>query len=123
MPQLIEVKLIINESLETFGIYDSGSNVSLINSKLLKLKNENLNLEKNVNLTTINGVRKSNGIVKLKLKIFEIEDEMNVFLIDEQNFNYDFLIVLDIINKFKLTQNVDLKIIQKVPDLYKKNFF
>lgn len=38
---------------------------------------------------------------------------MNVFIIDNENFNYDFLIGLDIIENFKLIQTEDLRIIQK----------
>lgn len=57
MTPLINVKLILNDKLEVNGVYDSGSNVSLINSKLLKLKGEGNNLNE-ANLVTINGVKK-----------------------------------------------------------------
>lgn len=40
---LITVKLLLNDTLEIFGIYDSGSNVSLINSKLVKIKDNRVN--------------------------------------------------------------------------------
>lgn len=96
------------------GIYDSGSNVSLINSKLLSQKNNlNNNNYNQANLKTINGVKKSIGIVLLKIKIFDIEQYINVFVIDEQNFEYDFLIGLDCIKLFQLIQNETLTITQK----------
>ena len=77
-------------------MYNSRSNVSLINSKLLKLKNKKNSIDKE-NLVTINGVKKTSGLTKLKIKIFEIEENVNVYIIDKPNFRYDFLIGLDMI--------------------------
>ena len=65
-----------------------------------------------VNLKTINGAKKTKGMITLKIKIYNIEKEMNVFVIDNENFNYEFLIGLDCIKEFKLIQNEDLKITQ-----------
>ncbi|KAK7871567.1 hypothetical protein R5R35_010364 [Gryllus longicercus] len=65
-----------------------------------------------VNLKTINGAKKTKGMITLKIKIYNIEKEMNVFIIDNENFNYEFLIGLDCIKEFKLIQNEDLKITQ-----------
>lgn len=64
------------------------------------------------NLKTINGEKKTKGIVKLKIKIYDIEREMNIFVIDNENFHYDFLIGLDCIKEFRLIQNEKLHIIQ-----------
>ena len=118
MTPLINVKLLINDTLAIDGIYDSGSNVSLINSKLLKLKGKGNSLNE-ANLVTINGVKKASGLTNLKIKIFQIEKNVKVYIIDEQNFKYDFLIGLDMIKKFKLIQNEDLKITQKL-NLYEE---
>lgn len=112
MTPLINIKLLLNDTLEIYGVYDSGSNVSLINSKLLKLKGKGNSLNE-ASLVTINGVKKTSGLTNIKIKIFEIEENVEVYIIDEQNFKYDFLIGLDIIMKFKLIQNEDLKITQK----------
>lgn len=49
----------------------------------------------------------------IKIKTFEIEKTVNVYIIDKEDFNYDFLIGLDIIEKFNLIQNENLKITQK----------
>lgn len=49
----------------------------------------------------------------LKIKIFELEKDVDVYIIDEKNFKYEFLIGLDIIKSFKLIQNEDLSITQK----------
>jgi len=105
--------LLLNDTVETFGIYDSGSNVSLVNSRLIKFKNEKTKDVKSANLTTINGVKKTNGMVTIKIKIFEIEKQVNIFVIDSENFKYDFLLGLNMIKKFKLIQNENLEITKK----------
>jgi len=112
VPPLIKIKLLLNDTLEISGIYDSGSNVSLINAKLLKKKQKEKNERQVVNLRTINGVKKTNGMVTLKIKIYNIEKTMDIFVVENENFNYDFLIGLDCIKKFKLIQNEDLRITQ-----------
>lgn len=119
MPPLIKTRLVLNGDLEIYGIYDSGSNVSLINSRLLKIKNNNNGISGNTNLRTINGVKKATGRINLNIKIFNIEKKISVFVIDEENFNYDFLIGLDCIKNFYLTQNENLEIKQNLPQ--KKN--
>lgn len=113
MPPLIKIKLLINDTLETSGIYDSGSNVSLINSRLLSLKRIP-SYNKSAGLKTINGVKKSIGTVNLKIKIFDVEKHVNIFVIDEDNFDYDFLVGLDCIQIFYLTQNENLNITQNI---------
>ena len=47
MPPLIELNIKLNDVLEIPAIYDPGSNVSLINSKLVQLKSKDNNIEKN----------------------------------------------------------------------------
>lgn len=39
---LIKVKLLVENKLEIQGTYDSGSQVSLINSRLIKIKGEKM---------------------------------------------------------------------------------
>lgn len=112
MTPLIKVKLLLNDILQIYGIYDSGSNVSLINSNLLKLKGKRNNMNE-ANLVTINGVQKTSGLINVKIKIFDMEKNVDVYIIEGKNFKYDFLIGLDLIKNFKLMQNEDLEIIQK----------
>jgi len=64
-------------------------------------------------LVTINGVKKTSRLTTLKIKIFALEDSADVYIIDKEHFKYDFLIGLDLIKKFKLIQNEELKITQK----------
>ena len=108
---LIKIKLLIEDKLEVSGVYDSGSQISLINSRLIKVKEkiENVNT---AYMKTVNGVKKTDGLITIKIKIFEIEEEMDVYIIKEEDFD-DFIIGLDMIKKFRLTQNENLKIEQK----------
>jgi len=71
-------------------------------------------------LITINGVKKSSGLANLKIRIFDIEEKTNVVIVDDENFKYDFLIGLDMITKFKLCQDENLNITQKVDNKEKK---
>lgn len=111
---MIKIKVLLNDTLEVNGIYDSGSNVSLINSRLLKTKKKQISNTGNTNLKTINGVKKADGLISVKTKIFNMENMMDVFVINSKYFNYDFLIGLDCIKKFKLCQNEKLEIKQKI---------
>lgn len=111
---MIKVKVLLNDTLEVNGIYDSGSNVSLINSRLLKKKRKQISNTSNTNLKTINGVKKADGLITVKTKIFNIENMMDIFVINSKDFNYDFLIGLDCIKKFKLCQNEKLEIKQRI---------
>lgn len=97
--------------METVGIYDSGANASLINSKLVKLRTEAKKDVKNTSLLTINGVKKTKGMINIKIKIFEIEENVDVYIVDD--LEYEFLIGLNMIKQFKLIQNEDLRITQK----------
>lgn len=56
---------------------------------------------------------KTIGLTSIKIKILEIEETVDVYIIDGEEFKYDFLIGLDIIQKFKLVQDENLKITQK----------
>lgn len=93
------------------GIYDSGSQISLINSRLIKVKEK----KDNVNVAymkTVNGVKKTDGLITIKIKIFDLEEDVDVYVVQNEDFD-DFIIGLDMIKKFKLTQNEDLQIEQK----------
>lgn len=74
MPPLIKINLLLNDTIEVTGIYDSGSNVSLINAKLLNIQKEEKSTNKTqiVNLKTINGEQKTKGMVTLKIKIYDM---------------------------------------------------
>lgn len=108
---MIKIKVLLEDKLEINGTYDSGSQVSLINSKLITIKNTTEDKNK-IFLKTINGVTQTKGLVNIKIKIFNIEKYIDVFIVERNDFE-DFLIGLDIIKKFKLSQDENLHISQK----------
>lgn len=54
-------------------------------------------------------------MITIKIKIFDIEEKVDVYIIEDEDYE-DFLIGLDMIEKFRLIQNADLKI-EQVPKL------
>lgn len=111
---MIKVKILLEGKLEVNGTYDPGSQVSLINSKLVKLKQQTEDVNK-IYLKTVNGVTQTKGLVTIKVKIFEKEEFIDVFIVERNDFE-DFLIGLDIIKKFKLIQNENLEVLQKTEE-------
>lgn len=97
------------------AIYDSGSNISLINSKILhKIKSTLLHSRQL--FRTISGVQETSSLVRLPVKIHKIEHELSCHVIKNDHFSYDLLLGLDAIKAFRLTQNEDLQILQQVGD-------
>lgn len=105
---LIKVKVVLEDKLEVQGTYDPGSQVSLINAKLVRIKEKKNDVNK-IYLKSVNGVGTTKGLITIKVKIFDIEKEMDVYIIEEE----DFIIGLDMIKLFKLTENEKLEISQK----------
>lgn len=93
------------------GVYDPGSQISLINARLVKIINGKNDVNE-ISLRTISGVKKTSGLVTIRIKVFEIEEEMDVYIVENEDFD-DFMIGLDMIKKFRLTQNENLQIEQK----------
>lgn len=108
---MIKVKILLEGKLKVNETYDPGSQVSLINSKLVKIKKKTEDMNK-IFLKTVNGVTQTKGLVIIKVKIFEKEEYIDVFIVERDDFE-DFLIGLDIIKKFKLIQDENLQISQK----------
>jgi len=59
-------------------------------------------------------VNETDGIITIKIRILDLEKEVDVFVINNKNFKHDFLIGLDLIKKFKLSQDENLRICQKI---------
>jgi len=94
------------------GTYDPGSQVSLINSKWIKIKNIREDVNK-IFLKFVNGVNHTNGLVRIRIKIFNIEKEVDIYVVERENFE-DFIIGLDLIPMFKLKLNENLEVSQKI---------
>lgn len=103
--------MLLANKIELDGTYDSGSQISLINAKLIKTMGTNNDANK-IFMKTVNGVKSTDGLVTMRIKIFEIEEEVDVFIIEKEDFE-DFIIGLDMIKKFKLIQDENLNITQK----------
>ena len=101
------------------GIYDSGSNVTVINSKLIKLKNKETDQQSST-LKSINGRGKTDGLVTLKAKILDEEKNINAFILDSKDFDNDMILGLDTIKKFGLTHDGNLNI-KKLKENIKDN--
>lgn len=65
------------------------------------------------NIKGVAGIAKAEGTVTLKIKICSIESNFSFFIIKNKTFKEDLLLGLDLIKKFRLCQNENLKITQK----------
>ena len=65
---------------------------------------------------TISGKDFMNSWAKLRMKIKKIEKEINVYVVCNDNFTYDLILGLDTIREFKLKQDENLRVSQKVDD-------
>jgi len=112
---LITVNVLVDKKKIVKGVYDSGSNITLINQKIVdELKTKLMN-DHNL-FRTISGVNFTNRRAKIPMKINKIEEILDVYVVKNNNFSYDLLLGLDAIKKFKLIQNENLEILQKVDD-------
>lgn len=71
-------------------------------------------------MKTISVLSITKGLTKIKLRIFNIEKEIDVFIVENEDF-HDFLIGLDTIKEFRLRQNENLIISQR-EDIVEINF-
>ena len=65
---------------------------------------------------TISGRDFTNSGAKLRMKINKVEKEINVYIAHNDNFTYDLILGLDAIREFKLKQDENLRVSQKVDD-------
>lgn len=77
------------------------------------MDNKNNGNSKNCSKTN-NGIKQASGMVSIDVKIFNIEKNMSVFVINNTNYEYDFLIGLDCIRNF-ICQNGNSEINQRIP--------
>lgn len=113
MSPLIRIHVLVNDR-PAIGLYDSGSNISLINYKFLNKQNMLKNIVSgDENIKGVAGIAKAEGTITLKIKICNIMSNFSFFIIKSNTFKEDLLLGLDLIQRFKLCQNENLKITQK----------
>lgn len=97
------------------SLYDSGSQISLINYRLLKRLNLKRIKSKAI-FKSVNGTSFTDSRALIKIKIHKLKGWLNVYVVRNDKFSYDLLLGLDAIRKFKLLQDEELKIFQRVSD-------
>ena len=93
-------------------MYDSGSNISLMNHGFYKSRKIRKGISGGENIEGVSGTAKSKGIVSVLIKIFNIEKYFTFFIVKSRRFKDDLLLGLDVIQAFKLRQDENLKISQ-----------
>lgn len=95
------------------AVYDTGSNVSLINQRVVNVLKSSLIKHKNA-FRTMNGLNFCSARANIILKIGNLTNSLNTYVIKNSNFSYDLLLGLDAISKFKLIQDENLDIFQRI---------
>lgn len=95
------------------AVYDSGSNITVINEKVIKELRKSV-LESKELLHTISGVQVQIKKTKMIIRINKIQHLLEVYVVKNDNFSYDLLLGLNAIEQFKLVQDENLKIFQRV---------
>lgn len=110
---MIKLHVVINDKLDIRALYDSGSNVTLLNQRIADLLKLRLIKEKGI-LKTISGSNFTSARALIKLRIKNITDYITTYVVKNDNFSYDLLLGLDAIKKFKLIQDENLRIFQRI---------
>ncbi|GLV46046.1 hypothetical protein CBL_05133 [Carabus blaptoides fortunei] len=113
---LIKLKMLVENKIEIMETYDPGSQVSLINSKWIKIKDNSDDVNK-IFLKSVKGVNHKNGLVNIK--IFNIDKEVDIYIVEREDFE-DCIIELDLIPMFKLKLNENLEVSQKIEEEIEK---
>lgn len=95
-------------------LYDPGSQATLINSRVMKKLKMNL-IKNNVIFKSIGGLSKdiSQSRARIEMKIGGRQESIVVHVVRRDAFDYDLLLGLDAIKRFKLIQDDQLKLWQR----------
>lgn len=105
----------INDQKEIEGVYYTGANVSFINQKIIDQIKADITKDKSM-FKTITSKDFTSSRAKYKMKLNKIEKDIDVYIVLDDNFTYDLILSLDAIRKFKLKQDKNLRVAQKVGD-------
>lgn len=102
------------------AVYDTASNVELINEEVLKKLKHHFFRDRRLQkrLKTVGGDTSSVGRAFLKVRIGKITSYLDFEVIKGKNFDYELLIGLDAIKKFKLMQDENLNVLQRDRETY-----
>lgn len=100
-------------------LYDPGSNLTFMNENIVRQLKKKIIASKSI-FKSIAGLGSTCGRAIVKIKIGDLEEHLNVHVIKSDRFSYDLLLGLDAIKKFKLIQDEELEIHQKVDGRTKK---
>ena len=107
------IRIDVNIKNKSFNaVYDPGSTISLINEDIVKRLKTTFFKDRKL-LSTINGHSFSAGRAFLKVRIGNIVSYIDFHVVKNKNFNYQLLLGLDAIQRFKLLQNENLDIFQR----------
>lgn len=101
----------LDKKKEVAAVYDSGSNITVINEKVVKELRKSVSKSKEL-LYTISGVQGRIKKTKITVQINKIE-QLEVYVVKNDNFSYDLLLGLNAIKQFKLIQDEKLRIFQR----------
>jgi transposase InsO family protein len=110
---LIKINVVIDNKMKIKAVYDSGSNATLINQRVIDLLKSSLIRHKSA-LKLMNGFSFCSARADIILKIGNRSDTLNAYVVKNNNFSYDLLLGLDAIRKFKLLQDDNLNILQRL---------
>ena len=110
---LIKLKVLVNKKRYITSVYDSGATATLINENIIRELKTKILEEKHA-FRTISGRNFVRGRAKLNLKIGGIERNLEVYVIRNNHFCYDLLLGLDALREFRLIQDENLNIFQRV---------
>ncbi|KAK9871678.1 hypothetical protein WA026_014126 [Henosepilachna vigintioctopunctata] len=103
--------------LETDAKITETTRINLIACGLPSYVYNKFNIKENKQIfRTISGVTCVDNIVKLPLKIHNIEKTIDAHVLKNDNFSYDILLGLDVIKEFNLIQDDKLNILQRNPE-------
>ena len=88
------------------AVYDSGSKVSLINQRIIDLLKLSMIKHKNT-FKTINGFNFSTARANIVLKIGNVTDILNTYVVKNNQFSYDLLLGLDAIKNLNLFKMIN----------------
>lgn len=112
--------MILNNTLEAKGLYDPGSRITLINSRLVQVTNMKPNYCYDT-IKTISGGGKTKGLITLDAELLHKKIKINAFIFENENFEYDLILGLDSIQKFGLTHDENLNIQIKKTKNFKRS--